>query len=68
VLMGAVGFHCNDLHKRKGASPAKRALAEHIAKRAGVRLLSLGTSPRRADFGVWRFKFDAQKQSRQVAP
>jgi hypothetical protein len=62
VIMGAVGFHCNGLHRRLNASPARRALAAHIAERAGLRELSSNTNPRRADFGIWRFKFNQRRK------
>jgi hypothetical protein len=34
VIMGAVSFHCNGLHRRLNASPPRRALAANVAERA----------------------------------
>jgi hypothetical protein len=64
VLMGAVGYHCNDLHEKPGASPSKTALAAQIAKRAGVATLKQQTRFNQAHFDIWQFKFSGKKKQR----
>jgi hypothetical protein len=61
VLMGAVGFHCNDWHQAMGASAAKCSLAAKIAKLAGLKTLATQTYYGKVDFEIWRFQFKAKK-------
>lgn len=62
VIMGAIGYHSNDLHRRRDAGKHKVNLADYIAKKAGLRTLKEGTSPRRVDFEIWRWKSPAARQ------
>lgn len=68
VLMGAVGFHCNGMDKKAGASPAKIALAEHICKRAKLGNLLLQTPMWKRHFEIWRFKFSGAKKKSAPSP
>ena len=61
VMMGAIGYHCNDCHLRPCASPAKQSMAEHIATIAGLENLSQATRFSRKDFEIWRFRFNEKK-------
>jgi hypothetical protein len=62
LLMGAIGFQCNDLDKVPGAAQPKVKLAKYIATKAGVTSLAEQTSPYRSDFNIWRFKYDWAKK------
>lgn len=68
VLMGAVGYQFNGLHRAKGASAARRELAAYIARKAGLRFLSLGTAPKRGDFSIWRYQFKPPRRRLSIAP
>lgn len=61
ILMGAVGYHWNELHVRPGASVAKCSLADHIAAQAGLQSLRTNTPRDRRDFNIWQFRL--QKKS-----
>ncbi|MHC4698029.1 MAG: DUF3800 domain-containing protein [Planctomycetota bacterium] len=57
VLIGAVGWHWNQLESAPGASIAKQALANHIADRAHLESLRVNTSRNARRFNIWRFQF-----------
>jgi hypothetical protein len=59
LLMGAIGFQCNGQDQRPDAAQPKVNLARYIAKKAGLRSLTAGTSRFKADFNIWRFKSHA---------
>lgn len=55
VLMGAIGFHNHDFHKRPNANKEKVELARYIAFKLGQRDLTLQTHPNREDFKIVRW-------------
>jgi len=57
VLMGAIGFQRNDRHVIPGAKEAKKLLADHIAKRAGLLSLKQKTPWGHKHFEIWPFMF-----------
>jgi hypothetical protein len=57
VLMGAVGFQANDDDRRPGASTAKIALANYIARRARLLHLRQSTPKALTHFALWYFQF-----------
>lgn len=57
VLMGAVGFQANDDDRRPGASAAKIALANYIARRARLLHLRQSTPKSLMHFSLWYFQF-----------
>lgn len=65
VLMGAVGFHWNQLAGAPGASPSKKALAQYIAISA-LSFPSLVVQTRQTvkHFEIWRFRFSGPKKKR----
>lgn len=62
VLMGAVGWHCNDCHQRPDCGPAKKLLAERIAERVCLPHLGHQTPFGHRRFEIWRFRFGANKK------
>lgn len=62
VLMGGIGWEFNGLGNRPEASPAKIALAAHVAKRAKLRTLGNSTVRGKYDFKIWRWKFSETKE------
>lgn len=64
VLMGAVGFHCNGMHLKPDASPAKVALASHICSKARLRDLARETPFSQRHFEIWRFRFQQANKKR----
>lgn len=56
LLVGAVGYQANELHKVAGANPAKIALAEMIAEEAGLENLSANTPYHQKRFTLWNFR------------
>ncbi len=56
VLMGAIGYHYNDLHIAPGASEAKIELAGYIARKAGFTSLKIETSYSMKHFQIWKCK------------
>jgi hypothetical protein len=65
VLMGAVGWHSNDLGDREEARVAKVNLAAYIAKRAKLASLKHGTPWGQENFEVWRFRFSQPKKAKK---
>ncbi len=63
VLIGAIGWHWNQLELAPGASVAKQALATHIADRALLGSLRVNTPRSARRFNIWRFQF--KKKSTQ---
>jgi len=57
VLMGAVGFHCNEGDQVPGAKQSKIALAKYIARKAGLWSLKQQTWKGSDRFNIWRFDF-----------
>lgn len=60
VLMGAVGYHCNDCHTRPGAKRAKIELAHYIAQKAKLLSLNQSTPFGQRRFEIWRFRFSGK--------
>jgi len=56
VLMGAIGYHWNNLHVRPGARQAKVLLADYIATKARIPSLAQETPFGRRSFAIWHFK------------
>jgi hypothetical protein len=56
ILMGAIGFHCNDWHLRPQSRKAKIDLANHIAGLLGLPSLQSPTPRGRDYFEIWRFR------------
>ena len=67
VLMGAVGWHCNDLGARPEARRAKIDLAAYIARKAHLASLKHGTPRGQEKFEIWRFRFSKPKQAKNSA-
>ncbi|NOY43691.1 MAG: DUF3800 domain-containing protein [Planctomycetes bacterium] len=70
ILLGAVGFHVNGKHERKGAAKPKIKIASSIADAIGVASLAEET-PRenKGDFSVWRFRFhQPAHEKRRIKP
>jgi hypothetical protein len=59
VLMGAIGYQCNDFHVKPDAAKHKVALAGYIAKKARLRSLKDETPYGQQDFEIWRFRSKA---------
>lgn len=53
ILLGAVGWHKNELDKVAGFSSSKAEIANHIADKVGVE--RLGEQIRQSRFNVWNF-------------
>jgi hypothetical protein len=62
ILLGAVGFHCNDRVGAAGGCPAKTALAKAIATYAGLPDLKTKTPNGMTHFGVWPIEFKKKKR------
>lgn len=56
ILIGAIGYQKNDHHLRPEASPARKCLAEYIAKKSGVRSLLYNTTKEVKHFTIWNFQ------------
>lgn len=56
LLVGAVGYHWNDLEEKPDASPAKAELAGYIASRLGRRTLKFASARDELLFNVWKFR------------
>ncbi|NOT25790.1 MAG: DUF3800 domain-containing protein [Acidobacteria bacterium] len=65
VLMGAVGWHSNDLADRPDARRAKIDLANYIAQKAKLGSLKHQTPYEQREFEIWRFKFSRPKQAKK---
>lgn len=65
VLMGAIGWHANDLGDRPEAREAKINLASYIAKKAKLASLKHGTPWGQENFEIWRFKFSKPKKAKK---
>jgi hypothetical protein len=61
VVVGAVGYHRNLLHRRKDASPAKVALADYLAKKLGWPHLLFDTNSHVMRFKLWTFRLQKKK-------
>jgi hypothetical protein len=59
VLMGAIGFHCQDFHLRPGGNREKVELARYIAARLGLRDLKHETNPIREDLKIVRWHWSS---------
>lgn len=57
ILMGAIGYEMNGAHTRTGAKTSKVALAEYIARKAGLLNLQQPTPRSRREFSIWHFHF-----------
>ena len=55
VLMGAIGFHCQDFHLRPNPKKEKVELARYIAARLGLRDLKHETNPIKEDLKIVRW-------------
>jgi hypothetical protein len=64
VLMGAVGYHWNEMDKLPQCRRAKSDLAQHIARRAGLSSLRVETRMTMTHFEIWRFRFRQKKKER----
>ena len=62
VLLGAVGYHCNEGEKTPDAGVAKKRLAAHIAKEAGLAHLKTNTSRSITHFGIWLHQLQSAKK------
>ena len=58
VIIGAIGFEMNGLHREPNASPGKIALARYISRRAKLVNLQRPTRRGSRDFGIWHFRFN----------
>ena len=65
VLMGAVGWHANDMGDRPEARKAKKDLAAYIATKAKVASLKVATPWGQTSFEIWRFRFSGKKQAKK---
>jgi hypothetical protein len=61
VLMGAVGYHCNDCHLLPSARQAKIELASYIASKAKLLSLKDNTPFGWRQFEIWRFRFKKKR-------
>src|SRR5208282_4360992 len=55
VILGAIGWHKNDRHKKTESSRPKSALADHIAALAGRETLATETPFEQCDFTIWQW-------------
>ena len=60
VLMGAIGFHCQDFHLRRDANKEKVELARYIAARLGLRDLKHETNPIKEDIKIVRWHWSSR--------
>lgn len=60
LLTGAVGFHQNRMHLVPTASPHKRAVAEHIARRANLESLQIANSWS-PHMGIWTLRMGERR-------
>lgn len=65
VLMGAIGWHANDLGERPEAREGKIKLAAHIASKAKLASLKHGTPWGQRNFEIWRFRFSKPKRTKK---
>ena len=68
VIMGAIGFHCNGLHRRSDASAAKVKLADYVAKKARLNNLHEETRRARQDFEIRFFRAGRKRWFRPRVP
>jgi hypothetical protein len=68
ILMGAVGYHYEDLHKVPNASPGKIALAAQIAGKLGRKDLIFSSPKSEKKFNVFRFRPNEQKKETPGIP
>ncbi len=59
VLMGAIGFHCQDFHLRPNANKEKIELARYIAARLGLRDLKHETDPIKETLKIVRWHWSS---------
>jgi hypothetical protein len=64
VLMGAIGFHCNNRHAGSESSAAKIELAAHIATLAGLPDLRVNTPKHMTHFGIWQRDLSKSKKAK----
>ena len=57
ILIGAVGYHCNGIHKSGGPDNGKVKMAQLIADSLGMKCLDVPCSKKW--FQIWRFKMGA---------
>ena len=55
ILMGAVGYHWNELHLKENAKESKKYLAEYIAGKLGEKDLCFCTLASDRRFNIFRF-------------
>jgi hypothetical protein len=60
VLMGAIGFHCQDFHLRSDANREKLELARYIASRLGLRDLKRETNPIKENLKIVRWHWPSR--------
>jgi hypothetical protein len=65
VLMGAIGFHCQDFHLRPDARQVKVDLAHHIARKAPLRDLKHETAYLKEHFKVERWYWGPRPSRRR---
>lgn len=68
ILMGAVGYHFENLHKAPEASPGKVALASQIAGKLGRKDLIFSSPQSEKKFNVFRFRPYARKKETSGIP
>jgi uncharacterized protein DUF3800 len=61
IVVGAVGYQRNMLHRRKDANPAKVELAAYLAKKLGWPHLLFDTNPHVMRFKLWTFRLQKKK-------
>src|SRR5207302_11296838 len=59
VLMGAIGYHCQDYHQRPDANKEKVELARYLAARLGLRDLKHETNPIKETFKIVRWHWSS---------
>src|SRR3954471_20734049 len=59
VLMGAIGFHCQDFHLRTNANKEKIELSRYIAARLGLRDLKHETNPMKENLKIVRWHWNS---------
>lgn len=68
ILMGAVGYHYEDLHRADCACPGKVGLASQIAGKLGRKDLIFSSPRSEKKFNIFRFRPYAQKKETSGVP
>jgi hypothetical protein len=64
VLMGAIGYHCQEFHLRPDAKKEKVELARYIAFKFALRDLTLETHPLKENLKIVRWYWKGQPKQR----